>query len=150
MASWLTTSLKEHFKTDVALLNRKGVRQGLPTGALTSATIWDLVPFENEIVTLKLTGEQLLAAAGNVEARFAGLREKGDKFVDGKGAAIDPKKVYTLATTDYLYLGGDGFKLQEADKDPTQTKVSIQAALIDWTKARKSDDKKPLEAQLPK
>ena len=55
-----------------------------------------------------------------------------------------------LATTDYLYLGGDGFKLNEADKAPTQTRVSIQTALIEWTKGKKSDQKKPLETQLPK
>jgi 2',3'-cyclic-nucleotide 2'-phosphodiesterase (5'-nucleotidase family) len=150
MSAWLTTSLKERFKTDVALLNRKGVRQGLPAGVITSATIWDLVPFENEIVTVKVTGEQLLAAAQNTEARFAGLRAKGEGFVDAKGAEIDPKKTYTLATTDYLYLGGDGFKLHEADKAPTQTKVSWQSALIEWTKAKKSDEKKPLETLLPK
>lgn len=150
MSAWLTTSLKERFKTDVALLNRKGVRQGLPAGPLTSATVWDLVPFENEIVTVKVTGEQLLAAAQNTEARFAGLRAKGEGFVDGKGADLDPKKTYTLATTDYLYLGGDGFKLHEADKAPTQTKVSWQSALIEWTKGKRSDEKKPLETLLPK
>lgn len=150
MSSWLTTSLKERFQTDVALLNRKGVRQGLPPGVVTSATVWDLVPFENEIVTVKVTGEQLLAAAQNTEARFAGLRAKGEGFVDGKGAAIDPKKSYTLATTDYLYLGGDGFKLHEADKAPTQTKVSWQSALIEWTRGKKSDEKKPLETLLPR
>ncbi len=150
MSAWLTTSLKERFKTDVALLNRKGVRQGLPAGVITSATVWDLVPFENEIVTVEVTGEQLLAAAQNTEARFSGLRAKGEGFVDGKGAEIDFKKTYTLATTDYLYLGGDGFKLHEADKAPTQTKVSWQSALIEWTKAKKSDEKKPLETLLPK
>lgn len=148
MAAWLTTALKERFKTDVALLNRKGVRQGLPAGAISGATIWDLVPFDNEIVVVKLTGEQLLAAAQNTEARFAGLRAKGEGFVDAKGAAIDPKKTYTLATTDYLYLGGDGFKLHEADPAPTQTKVSWQGALIEWTKALKSDEKAPLEKKL--
>ncbi len=148
MSAWLTTALKEHFKTDVALLNRKGVRQGLPAGAVTKATVWDLVPFENEIVTVKVTGEQLLAAAANMEARFAGLRAKGDGFVDEKGAALDPKKTYTLATTDYLYLGGDGFKLAEADPQPTLTKTSWQAAVIEWTKGKKSDEKKPLEALL--
>jgi len=143
MSAWLTTSLKERFKTDFALLNRKGVRQGLPPGPITSATIWDLVPFENEIVTVKLTGEQVLAAAENTEARFAGLHAKGE------GWDVDPKKTYTLATTDYLYLGGDGFKLNEADKAPTQTKVSWQNALIEWTKGKKSDEKKPLETMLP-
>lgn len=150
MAAWLTHSLQQRFKTDVALVNRKGVRQGLPAGAITGETIWDLVPFENEIVTVKLTGEQLLAAAQNTQARFAGLRAKGEGFVDGKGAAIDPKKTYTLATTDYLYLGGDGFKLHEADPAPTATKVSWQAALIEWTKAQGTAEKAPLEAKLPK
>ncbi len=140
MATWLTTALKERFKTDLALANRKGVRQGLPDGAITGASLWDLVPFDNEVVIVKLNGEQVQAAADNLEARFAGL----------KGLKLDPKKTYTVATSDYLYLGGDGFKLQEADAAPTQTKVSIQAALIEWTKAKQSSEKKPLETLLPK
>ena len=92
---------------------------------------------------MKLTGEQVLAAAENTEARFAGLHARGE------GYDLDPKKTYTLATTDYLYLGGDGFKLNEADKAPTQTKVSWQNALIEWTKGKKSDEKKPLESMFP-
>jgi 2',3'-cyclic-nucleotide 2'-phosphodiesterase (5'-nucleotidase family) len=148
MAHWLTTSLKEQFKTDVALLNRKGVRQALPKGTVTKASIYDLVPFDNQVVVVKVTGEALLAALDNTEARVAGVKPKGDGWVDAKGAAIDPKKTYTVATTDYLYLGGDGFALNKADPAPTETKVSWQAALIEWTAARKSDEKKPLESFL--
>lgn len=140
MSTWLTTALKERFKTDLALFNRKGVRQGLPAGAITGATLWDLVPFDNEVVIVKVTGAQLEAATENVEARFAGL----------KGLKLDAAKTYTLATTDYLYLGGDGFKFTEADAAPTQTKVSIQAALLEWTKGKQSSEKKPLESVLPK
>jgi hypothetical protein len=51
---------------------------------------------------------------------------------------------------DYLYLGGDGFKLLEADPAATQTKTSWQQALIDWTAAKKSDEKRPLETLLGK
>ncbi|MGV3624194.1 MAG: bifunctional metallophosphatase/5'-nucleotidase [Archangium sp.] len=140
MSGWLTTALKERFKTDFALFNRKGVRQGLPAGAITGASLWDLVPFDNQVVTVKVTGEQLQAVADNLEARVAGL----------KGKKLDPKKTYTLATTDYLYLGGDGFKLNEADANPTQTKESVQTALIEWTKSKQSSEKKPLETVLPK
>lgn len=145
MAAWLTTSLKEQFKTDVALLNRKGVRQALPAGVVTKASIYDLVPFDNQVVIVKLSGEALLAALGNTEARVAGVKPKGDGWVDAKGAAIDPKKTYTVATTDYLYLGGDGFALHKADPAPTETKVSWQKSLIDWTAGKQSDEKKPLE-----
>lgn len=148
MAHWLTTSLKEQFKTDVALLNRKGVRQALPKGAVTKASIYDLVPFDNQIVIVKLTGEALLAALDNTEARVAGVKPKGEGWVDAKGAAIDPKKTYTVATSDYLYLGGDGFALNKADPAPTETKISWQASLIEWTTAKKSDQKKPLEGFL--
>lgn len=150
MSAWLTTALKEQFKTDVALVNRKAVRQSLPPGPLTKATIWDLVPFENEIIVVKVPGEALITAMQNVEARAAGVRAKGEGFVDAKGAAIDPKKTYSVATLDYLYLGGESFTLNQADKAPVQTKTSVQAALIEWTKAKKSDEKKPLEVQLKK
>lgn len=148
MATWLTASLKERFSTDVALLNRKGVRQGLPAGRISKASIYDLVPWDNQIVVVKVTGEVLLAALGNVEARVAGLKPKGDGWVDAKGAAVDPKKTYTVATTDYLYLGGDGFQLAAADPNPQQTGVSWQAALIGWTESKKTSDKKPLESLL--
>ncbi|MBE2252995.1 MAG: bifunctional metallophosphatase/5'-nucleotidase [Myxococcus sp.] len=148
MSHWLTTSLREQFKTDVALLNRKGVRQALPAGPVTKASIYDLVPFDNQVVIAKVSGEALLAALGNTEARVAGMKPKGEGWVDAKGTALDPKKTYTVATTDYLYLGGDGFALNKADPAPTETKVSWQAALIEWTAAKKSDEKKPLEGFL--
>lgn len=148
MAAWLTSSLKERFKTDVALLNRKGVRQPLPKGPITKASIYDLVPFDNQVVLVKVPGEALLTALENTEARVAGVKLKGEAWVESGGAPIDPKKVYTVATTDYLYLGGDGFALAKVDPAPTETKVSWQAALIEWTDAKKSSDKKPLESML--
>ncbi len=148
MSAWLTTSLREQFKTDVALLNRKGVRQGLPPGPITKATVYDLLPFENQVVLIKLTGEQLLGALSNVQARVAGVKPKGEGFVDLKGAPIDPKKTYSVATIDYLYLGGDGFTLQQADPTPSVTNASWQSVLIQWTAAQKSGEKKPLEAQI--
>lgn len=149
MASWLTGSLKERFKTDVALLNRKGVRQGLPEGKVAKASVYDLVPWDNQVVIAHVPGDALLAALGNVEARAAGVKPKDEGWVDAKGAAIDPKKTYSVATIDYLYLGGDGFQLAKADPKPEQTGVSWQTALIEWTQAKKTDEKKPLESVLP-
>lgn len=154
MGAWLTAALKEQFKADVGLVNRKGVRQALPPGKVTKASIYDLLPWENEIVVAKVPGEALLVALSNVEARVAGVRpkpgaaESDNAWLDAKGAPIDPKKTYTVATTDYLYLGGDGFALNKADPNPTQTRTSWQAATIEWTRAKKTDEKTPLEALL--
>jgi len=148
MSAWLTTALRDQFKTDAALLNRKGVRQALPTGAITKATIYDLIPFENQVVIVKLNGEQLITALSNVQARVAGVRPKGEGFVDAKGAVLDPKATYTVATIDYLYLGGDGFTLNQADPAPTMTNSSWQKTLSEWTAAQKTDEKSPLETKV--
>ncbi len=148
MSRWLTTAMREYFKTDVALLNRKGVRQTIPAGRITKASIYDAIPFDNQVVVLKLTGEALIAALGNVEARAAGVKSRDDGFVDDKGKPIDPKRIYTVATTDYLAMGGDGFTLNAADPAPKQTGVSWQASLIGWTEGRKSTQARPLDAML--
>jgi 2',3'-cyclic-nucleotide 2'-phosphodiesterase (5'-nucleotidase family) len=148
MSTWLTTALKEQTKTDIALINRKGVRQSLPPGPMTKATIYDLAPFENQVVLLKLTGAQVLSALSNVQARVAGLKPKGETFIDAKGAPLDLKKTYSVATLDYLYLGGDGFTLNQADPHPTMTSSSWQSVLIAWTTAQKTDETKPLEAHI--
>jgi 2',3'-cyclic-nucleotide 2'-phosphodiesterase (5'-nucleotidase family) len=151
MAQWLATAVREQFKADVGLVNRKGIRQSLPAGKVTKASVYDLIPFENEVVVAKVPGEALLKVLDNMEARVAGFKPRagtGDApvWVDGKGAPVDPKKIYTVATTDYLYLGGDGFALSEADKAPVQTRTSWQSALISWTTEKKTDEKKPLES----
>jgi 5'-nucleotidase/UDP-sugar diphosphatase len=138
----------------VGLVNRKGIRQALPAGKVTKASVYDLIPFENEVVVAKVPGDALLKVLDNMEARVAGFKPKAGPadsatvWVDAKGAPVDPKRTYSVATTDYLYLGGDGFALNEADKAPVQTRTSWQSALINWTTEKKTDEKKPLESLL--
>lgn len=150
MSRWLTTALRDTFKTDAALLNRRGVRQGLPPGAITRATVWDLIPFDNQVLVVKVRGDHLLAALKNIEARSTGITADGEQLVDGKGKPLAKDKTYTVATVDYLYLGGDGFKLMEDDREPVQTKLSWQQTLADWTAAQKTNETTPLETLLAK
>jgi hypothetical protein len=53
-----------------------------------------------------------------------------------------------VATIEYLYFGGDGFGFEKADPNPTETGMSWQTPVIDWTKNQSTDEKKPLEKQL--
>lgn len=151
MASWLTTALKESFNADVGLLNRKGIRASLAPGIITQAHLYDVLPFDNVVVVSKVSGAQLKAALENVEARYAGMRETPKGFVDGKGKLLDEKAQYAVATSDFLYLGGDGFALKQADGGtPLVTEVAQQAAVIEWTRKLGSTEALPLEAALKK
>src|SRR5690606_38212207 len=98
-------------------------------GPVKVSDVYAVVPFDNYIVAIKLTGQQIretlehgVSAVEEGEGRFPqvsgliftydrkgpqGSRVK-DIFVAGK--PLEPGKVYTVATNDFLSSGGDGYK----------------------------------------
>lgn len=100
---------------DLALLASGGLRVPLAKGPITVGTVFELMPFENEVVALKVKGEHLLELA-NLQRKYKNLNFSGAKLIIGPGSAmsmlvngqaIEPQKEYWLATIDYLADGGD-------------------------------------------
>lgn len=100
---------------DLSVTTEGGLRVPLPAGNITTGHIFELMPFENEMVVLTLSGEavqQLFndAAArkiiyiGNTTYTVANGKARDIKI---KGQPFDPNKTYTLLTSDYLAGGGD-------------------------------------------
>lgn len=100
---------------DLSITTEGGLRVPLPAGNITTGHIFELMPFENEMVVLTLSGEavqQLFndAAArkityiGNTTYTVANGKAQDIKI---KGQPFDPNKTYTLITSDYLAGGGD-------------------------------------------
>ena len=108
---------------DFCLLNNGGLRTPLPKGEITRGKIFELMPFENEIVIVELSGERIIDLIDYIKtksimanSRKAGVPVSGlrmiinnDKVSDVKigGLAFDKSKNYRVATTDYLSNGGD-------------------------------------------
>jgi len=108
---------------DFCLLNNGGLRTPLPKGEITRGKIFELMPFENEIVIVELAGKNMLdlieyirAKSAITNSRKAGVPVSGlrmiindDKTPDVTIAnfAFDPNKNYRVATSDYLANGGD-------------------------------------------
>jgi 2',3'-cyclic-nucleotide 2'-phosphodiesterase (5'-nucleotidase family) len=97
------------------VLNNGGLRTSLPQGEITRKKIFELMPFENEIVVLTLTPENTQELI-NYIARSGGVPVAGIKigiqkneavniFVNGK--PFDKNKNYKIVTSDYLAEGGD-------------------------------------------
>ncbi len=107
---------------DVALTNGGGLRADLPKGALTFGDLYEAMPFDNYMVRLQLTGDDLARViAGNLGARggilsVAGVTaiatcENGALRVSlrrSSGASIRGEEELTVATSDFLATGGDG------------------------------------------
>lgn len=101
-------------RVHVALVNDGGLRVPIAEGPVTMRHTYELLPFENYIAVLTLTGAQLERLADEV-ARSNGEPVAGWSMVlDGDdatgvlvgGAPIDPQATYRLATVDYLADGG--------------------------------------------
>lgn len=124
-------------KTDLVILNRGGLRTNLPKGEIKVINIFELMPFENEMVSVKITGEKLLEFLPLLLEKkhpFFGFKIKieGTKITSAliNNLEIEKTKIYTLITSDYLANGGDNFFFL---KDPLGVKnynIKIREAII--------------------
>lgn len=138
---------------DLVLTNSGGLRKdGIPAGEIRSRDIFELLPFENALVEIDLTGEQLRRALEvSLESREpqSGARivyrtnaQQKNELVsavlvsaNGVERPIDPNAVYRVITIDYLLsvVGGKFGVLQESRvKKPLG--VTIRDAVIQYVK----------------
>lgn len=132
----VATALKDEAKADAALINQKGIREGLPKGAITRASVYSMIPFENAVLTVKVKGDLLKKFKASPEA-FVVLPPK-----------LEGDKEYLLVTTEYLYFGGDGLGFEMDAPNPELTGQVWQTPVIEWLARRASSAKSPLEKML--
>lgn len=108
---------------DFCLLNYGGLRVPLPKGEITFERVFELLPFENEMVVITLSGEKILELFQYLSVSSVGMPLAGARLTiaNGQPASIliqdqefDIKRNYKVLTSDYLAGGGDsmGFFLQ--------------------------------------
>lgn len=101
---------------DAAVINIGGIRTIIPKGDILAKQIYEVMPFENEIVIVKMTGKDveglfdyyMKTQKNNPVSHI--LIETDDNSISKKlinGKSVDEGKTYYIATSDYLALGGD-------------------------------------------
>lgn len=128
-----------HDSVDVTLVNHGGLRANLPQGDITVGHIFEVMPFENQLVMVKIKGEKLIAGIKTIVAKhhsYAGLKLelRNDSIVAGEvgGKQIDPTKTYNLVTSDYLANGGDSFNFLFEPVELKTSEIKIRDAMIDY------------------
>ena len=134
---------------DLALMNGGGLRrQTIGEGDLRARDIFELLPFENALVTMDLTGEQVLKLLGVIvtsrEAQ-SGARityvTKADKSFQLESVklgdkGIDPSARYTIVTIDYLVsVGGERYGVLREGKNTKALGITLRDAMMDYVKA---------------
>lgn len=102
---------------DAAVINIGGIRTIIPKGDILTKQIYEVMPFENEIVIIKMNGKDveglfdyyLKTQKNNPVSHLFIETDENDviskKLINGK--SIEYNKIYYIATSDYLALGGD-------------------------------------------
>jgi 2',3'-cyclic-nucleotide 2'-phosphodiesterase (5'-nucleotidase family) len=99
----------------VSFFNYGGIRTWLPKGDITVGKIFELMPFENEMVFIQLTGAQLQQFY-DIVAENGGSSVGGVRFIISNGKAknimidgemLDSASKYWMVTNDYAANGGD-------------------------------------------
>jgi len=106
---------KKMNEADLALLNFGGIRAALPQGRITIGDIYQIFPFDNTIAFVFVKGSELKKMFdGFTEKRNAPMSNVKTIYSTGRlnsytigGAVINPDKIYTLVTTNFLVFGGD-------------------------------------------
>ena len=127
---------------DAAMINRGGLRIPLPKGEIKTLTMFELMPFENEIVFLKLSGSVMLEFINHMATRggegVSGLRFgiKADQAVNPEigGKALDLSQSYWLVTSDYIANGGDGSEILAKASERIDTGIKARDMFIQYFK----------------
>jgi len=129
LGNFIADIMRRASMADVTLINGGGVRTSIKKGEVRVKDVYSVLPFDNYIVAIKLTGKQIkealehgVSAVEDEEGRFpqvSGLtfkysptEKRGSrvKEVYIVGKPIDPDRTYIVATNDFLAVGGDGYK----------------------------------------
>lgn len=112
------SELQNESAIDFALINAYGgLRASLPVGVINKKQIFELMPFENEVVVLTLTVTEVqkvfdISAKSMTNAMsnstYTIINNKAKDILIG-GMPLNEKKTYQLALSDYLANGGGGF-----------------------------------------
>ena len=128
------------FKADVSFFNYGGIRTFLPEGEITVGKIYELMPFENEMVFLKIKGVDMkdfldkIAESGGGSLGGVKFRIKNGKAenIVVNGQIFDISSEYWLITNDYIAEGGDSMEMLENNLEFISSSKLIRDAIIDY------------------
>lgn len=131
LGNFISDALREFADADIGIMNGGGIRGGLTTGDITVGDVLKILPFDNKVTVLNVTGQTLWDALENgvsgypeTHGRFpqvSGIRYTfdaskpiGERIVSitkSDGSPIKMDAWYKLACNDFMAGGGDGYSM---------------------------------------
>jgi 2',3'-cyclic-nucleotide 2'-phosphodiesterase (5'-nucleotidase family) len=124
----------------LSVMTNGGLRAGFAAGPVTLGSVFELMPFENELVVLDAPGpviEDLFEYAAHIKMAVAGATYTvtfdgmpKDIRIGGQLFDVNQDRTYTIAISDYLATGGDNLTFFKA-LTPRHTNILLRTAIAD-------------------
>lgn len=126
---------------ELALTNNGGLRVPLGPGDITVGKMFELMPFDNMMIVLDLTADQVRALAadlarggGDPIAGFSFTITANDEVADLRirGKPVDNARTYRLVTSDYLANGGGPYEVLWEVTEREEVAYLLRDAFTDY------------------
>jgi 2',3'-cyclic-nucleotide 2'-phosphodiesterase/3'-nucleotidase/5'-nucleotidase len=125
LGNWTADVTRKAVNADFGFVNNGGLRCDIPKGDITTGLMFQFMPFDNTIVTLKMTPAQIkILLEQAVQDNGKGIQLSGLSFTydptkpsmqrvvtikTADGKSLDDNHPYLVATNNFMGAGGDGF-----------------------------------------
>ena len=147
LGEWTCEVMREKVGVQIAMTNGGGLRVPVPAGDITAGILYEVMPFDNTLYTMKLSGADVKA---NIEhgimnedigwVQISGVMvtynkeaEAGNRITSmvlADGTPIEMDKYYTVVTNDFMATGGDKYNFDNA-LDKLDTFIPVRDAMMD-------------------
>jgi len=150
LGDFVADVLREVESADIAFVNAGSIRASIDRGDITAGEVINAFPFGGHLVTMKLTGSEILKIVNhfaNIEVGSGGFLQISGmkteisnakiKSLGIAGKQIELDKLYKVATNDFLAAGGDGYITFKKGKEYIDTGLVVSDILIEHIKVNK-------------
>jgi 2',3'-cyclic-nucleotide 2'-phosphodiesterase/3'-nucleotidase len=147
----VTDAMRAAVNADIALQNSGGLRADLDEGVVTKGDVFEVMPFENTIVTMDLTGAEVRRALEE-GLRFervtqvSGLRytfaldrpdfERVSSLTLADGTPLDSARTFKVAVNNFMAEGGDDYSALRRGRNTVDTALTVREVLEAYVSER--------------
>jgi 2',3'-cyclic-nucleotide 2'-phosphodiesterase (5'-nucleotidase family) len=134
-------ALRAKTGTAIAMINAADPQSGIRKGPITSRMMFEVLPSENTVVTMRLSGAHIkrildrgMMSLSGIRVKLDATKPEGKRLISVRlqdGTPIRDKDFYSVTTNDFLLAGGDGHTEFADGRDVEDTGILMRDALAE-------------------
>ncbi len=143
--------IRKSVNIEIGLVNSGMIRSSIEQGPITLEDVWRVLPYDNQLVRLELSGKQIeevLSHSISLRPGLTGgfLQVSGLSFVIGQsgpreirvdGKPLERERFYSVAVTDFMFAGGDGYSHFQKGRNSALQPLLIRDLFLNYLRENK-------------